>query len=101
VVLRLRWNAHAVAPFSTGEPGGESSSLQARFAATYSIFFEGTNTMGVKTTISGLTYAATHRATATAAAQNVDSLHREIILQAQELTKNLQILVATMRQSLY
>jgi hypothetical protein len=53
--------------------------------------------MGVKTTISGITYAANHRAAATTAAQNVDSLHREVLLQATELICNLQILVATMQ----
>ena len=52
--------------------------------------------MGIKTTVSGLTYAGNHRAAALAVAQNVDSLHREILLQAGELTRNLQILVATM-----
>jgi hypothetical protein len=53
--------------------------------------------MGVKTTVSGITYAANHRAAATAAAQNVDSQHREILLQATEMIRNLQILVATMQ----
>ena len=52
--------------------------------------------MGVKTTVAALTYAANHRAAATAVAQNVDSTHREILLQATELTRSLQILVGTM-----
>jgi hypothetical protein len=53
--------------------------------------------MGIKTTVSGLTYAANHRAAATTAAQNVDSLHREILLQCNELARSLTILVATMQ----
>jgi hypothetical protein len=53
--------------------------------------------MGVKATVAGLTYAASHRAAATTVAQNVDSLHREILLQATELIRSLQILLATMQ----
>ena len=52
--------------------------------------------MGIKTTVAALTYAANHKAAAAVAAQNVNSMHREILLQAGELIKNLQILVATM-----
>jgi hypothetical protein len=36
-------------------------------------------------------------AAATTAAQNVDSLHREILLQCGELTRNLNILLGTMQ----
>jgi hypothetical protein len=53
--------------------------------------------MGVKSTITALTYAASHRAAATIAAQNVDSLQKEIRLQATELIRDLNILVSTMQ----
>ena len=51
--------------------------------------------MGVKTTMSGLTYAANHIAAAQRASQNVTSLDSEIQLQISELVKNLNTLVAT------
>jgi hypothetical protein len=53
--------------------------------------------MGVKTVVAALNYAASHRAAATAVAQNVDSLHREILLQATDLMRDLQILVGSMQ----
>ena len=53
--------------------------------------------MGVKTTVSALSYANSHVAAATVAGQNVTSLHREILLQTNELIRNLNILVGQMQ----
>jgi hypothetical protein len=53
--------------------------------------------MGVKTTVASVTYAANHIAAATTAGQNVTSLQKEILLQTQELIRNLQILVGQMQ----
>jgi hypothetical protein len=52
--------------------------------------------MGIKSTMA-ITYAASHVAAAQCASQNVQSLHAEIQLQATELLRNLNILLATMQ----
>jgi hypothetical protein len=53
--------------------------------------------MGVKSTMAGLTYAASHVSAATKNAQNVASMHNEIQLTINELIRDLNILVATMQ----
>jgi hypothetical protein len=53
--------------------------------------------VGIKTTMSGLTYPQSHVAAATKSAQNVSSLHNEIMLSIAELVINLNILLATMQ----
>jgi len=53
--------------------------------------------MGIKTTMSGLTYAAAHVAAAQRSSQNVASLHQEIQIQSVELLRNLNLLLSTMQ----
>jgi hypothetical protein len=51
---------------------------------------KGTHSMGVKTTMASVSYSASHVATATKSAQNVTSLHNEIMLATNELIRNLK-----------
>jgi hypothetical protein len=53
--------------------------------------------MGIKTTMSGLTYAANHVAAAQRSSQSVQSLHAAIQLQSTELLRNLNLLLSTMQ----
>ena len=47
--------------------------------------------------MASVSYSASHVATATKSAQNVTSLHNEIMLATNELIRNLNILVSTMQ----
>jgi hypothetical protein len=53
--------------------------------------------MGIKTSVSSLSYANNHVQAAVNLGQNVNSLHREILIKCVELTRDLQTLVATMQ----
>ena len=53
--------------------------------------------MGIKTTMSGLTYAAAHIAAAQRSSQCVQSVHLAIQLQSTELLRNLNLLLSTMQ----
>jgi len=53
--------------------------------------------MGIKTTMSGLTYAANHIAAAEKSAQTMPSLHASVQLRCTELIRDLTLLVATMQ----
>jgi hypothetical protein len=53
--------------------------------------------MGIKTTMSGVTYAANHLAAATKAGQNVQGLHAQIQLRSTELLKDLNLLLSSMQ----
>jgi hypothetical protein len=53
--------------------------------------------MGIKTTMSSLSYAANHIAAATKAGQSVSGLHAQIQLRSTELLRDLNLLLATMQ----
>jgi hypothetical protein len=64
-------------------------------AATFIIIRN--DTMGIKTSVSSLSYATNHLQAAVNLGQNVNSLHRQILIRCTELSRDLQTLVATMQ----
>ena len=52
--------------------------------------------MGIKTVVNGLSYATNHLNSAAKAAQDVNSLHREVLQQITELTNTLTLLKGSM-----
>lgn len=53
--------------------------------------------MGIKTTMSGVTYATNHIAAAEKNAQTVSSLHNSVQLRCTELIRDLTLLLSTMQ----
>jgi hypothetical protein len=53
--------------------------------------------MGIKTTMSAVTYAASHVAAAEKNAQTVSSLHNAVQLRCTELLRDLTLLLSTMQ----